>query len=74
MNPFKTLGSDSRRALLNAVMDLKGAEVRRLVNITVKETAAAKDPAALLSVISRQAGRVDAMDNLLSLIYDADKP
>jgi hypothetical protein len=74
VNHFKGLGAQSLRALEKALKEQLATETRRLTHLAVKEMAVAKDPTSLLAVISRQAGRVDAVDNLLTLIYDASKP
>jgi hypothetical protein len=74
VNHFKALGAEQLRALQKVIVAVKAQEVSRLAHIAVKEAVASKDPLALAMVVARQAGRIDAVDNLLSLIYDADKP
>jgi hypothetical protein len=74
VNHFKGLGAEQLRSLDKALSSMKQQEISRLSHIAVKESAASKDPLALAMVVARQAGRIDAVDNLLSLIYDADKP
>lgn len=72
MNPFKSLGAVSLRQLEKAVKEQKENDERRLVNMAVKDSAS-KDPAGYTMSIARHAGRIDAMDSLLVLIYDATR-
>jgi hypothetical protein len=73
MNPFKSLGKESLSILQRVVKEAKATAEQRLLHLAVRETATAKDPAGLTVVIARHAGHVDGLDNLLQLIYDAER-
>lgn len=73
MNPFKSLGKESLSILHRVVKEAKATAEQRLVHIAVRETATSKDPASLSILIARHAGQVDGLDNLLQLIYDAER-
>jgi hypothetical protein len=72
VNHFKSLGFESRRALEKTLQEAKASEERRLVNIALKDSTT-KQPLDVALSVTRQAGRVEAVDSLLVLIYDADK-
>ena len=69
-NPLASLGGESLRVVRAAVSGAKHREEQRLVSLAVREAA---DAMAFSLAVARQAGRVDALDALLSLIFEAER-
>lgn len=73
MSHFRSLSAESLRVLSKTVKDEKAAAEQRLVHMAVRESATTKDVPSFSLALARQAGRVDALDNLLTMIYDAER-
>lgn len=73
MSQFRSLSAEALRVLSKAVKDEKAAAEQRLVHMAVRESASSKDVSSFSLLMARQAGRVDALDNLLTMIYDAER-